>query len=61
MAATLSRLRWLGLALYLLLFAGLPALLYVSDHGELLGEKGLYLHGLPYAIAPEEQTRIPMT
>ncbi len=36
------------------------ALLYVSDHGESLGEKGLYLHGIPYAIAPGEQTRIPM-
>jgi len=36
------------------------ALLYVSDHGESLGENGLYLHGLPYAIAPEEQTRVPM-
>lgn len=36
------------------------ALLYVSDHGESLGENGLYLHGLPYAIAPAEQTRVPM-
>jgi len=36
------------------------AMLYVSDHGESLGEKGLYLHGLPYAIAPQEQTRVPM-
>ena len=36
------------------------ALLYVSDHGESLGENGLYLHGLPYAIAPSEQTRVPM-
>lgn len=35
------------------------SMLYVSDHGESLGEKGLYLHGMPYAIAPEEQTRIP--
>jgi lipid A ethanolaminephosphotransferase len=33
---------------------------YVSDHGESLGERGLYLHGLPYALAPEEQTRVPM-
>ena len=31
------------------------ALLYVSDHGESLGESGLYLHGLPYAIAPVAQ------
>ncbi|APE30694.1 lipid A phosphoethanolamine transferase [Halomonas aestuarii] len=37
------------------------AMLYVSDHGESLGENGLYLHGLPYAIAPDEQTRVPMT
>ncbi|WP_338768354.1 phosphoethanolamine--lipid A transferase [Massilia sp. METH4] len=36
------------------------ALLYLSDHGESLGEKGLYLHGMPYAIAPAEQTRVPM-
>jgi len=37
------------------------ALIYVSDHGESLGEKGLYLHGMPYSIAPREQTRVPMT
>ncbi len=36
------------------------AMLYVSDHGESLGEYGLYLHGLPYLIAPEEQIHIPM-
>ncbi|WP_246193087.1 phosphoethanolamine transferase [Pseudoxanthomonas yeongjuensis] len=36
------------------------ALIYVSDHGESLGEKGLFLHGVPYAIAPQEQTRVPM-
>lgn len=36
------------------------ALLYVSDHGESLGERGLYLHGIPYAIAPQEQTQVPM-
>ncbi len=35
------------------------AMLYVSDHGESLGEAGLYLHGLPYALAPEVQTRVP--
>jgi lipid A ethanolaminephosphotransferase len=35
-------------------------MLYVSDHGESLGENGLYLHGIPYAIAPEVQTRVPM-
>lgn len=36
------------------------ALVYVSDHGESLGEHGLFLHGMPYAIAPEVQTRVPM-
>ncbi|TMH05203.1 MAG: phosphoethanolamine transferase, partial [Betaproteobacteria bacterium] len=36
------------------------ALLYVSDHGESLGENNIYLHGLPYAIAPREQTEVPM-
>ena len=36
------------------------AVLYVSDHGESLGENGLYLHGVPYAVAPREQTRVPM-
>ena len=35
-------------------------LLYVSDHGESLGENGVYLHGIPYAIAPKEQTSVPM-
>jgi len=37
-----------------------PALFYVSDHGESLGENNLYLHGLPYAVAPREQTHVPM-
>ncbi|MCH4294451.1 phosphoethanolamine--lipid A transferase [Shewanella sp. 3B26] len=35
------------------------ALMYISDHGESLGEKGLYLHGAPYAFAPKEQISIP--
>ena len=35
-------------------------MLYVSDHGESLGETGLYLHGFPYRLAPKEQTQIPM-
>jgi lipid A ethanolaminephosphotransferase len=35
-------------------------LMYASDHGESLGEHGLYLHGLPYAFAPETQTHVPM-
>ncbi len=36
------------------------ALLYVSDHGESLGEMGLYLHGVPYRIAPAQQLKVPM-
>jgi lipid A ethanolaminephosphotransferase len=40
---------------------GLPsAMLYLSDHGESLGENNLYLHGLPYAIAPDVQKQVPM-
>jgi lipid A ethanolaminephosphotransferase len=36
-----------------------PALLYLADHGESLGENNLYLHGMPYGIAPEVQKRVP--
>jgi len=36
------------------------AMLYVSDHGESLGENGMYLHGYPYMFAPEAQTHVPM-
>lgn len=35
------------------------ALVYVSDHGESLGENNLYLHGLPYGLAPDVQKRVP--
>lgn len=35
-------------------------LIYVSDHGESLGESGIYLHGTPYSIAPDYQTKIPL-
>ena len=35
-------------------------LIYASDHGESLGEQGVYLHGLPYAFAPDVQKEIPM-
>jgi len=35
------------------------AMLYLSDHGESLGEMGVYLHGMPYAFAPDAQTHIP--
>ena len=36
------------------------SLVYLSDHGESLGENGTYLHGMPYAIAPEVQKHVPM-
>lgn len=35
------------------------SLIYMSDHGESLGENGIYLHGLPYSIAPKQQTQVP--
>jgi lipid A ethanolaminephosphotransferase len=34
--------------------------IYVSDHGESLGENNIYLHGFPYKLAPSEQKQIPM-
>ncbi len=34
-------------------------LIYVSDHGESLGENGVYLHGMPYALAPANQKEVP--
>ncbi|WP_164852311.1 phosphoethanolamine transferase [Rheinheimera riviphila] len=37
-----------------------PAMLYLSDHGESLGENGVYLHGMPYWMAPATQTQVPM-
>jgi lipid A ethanolaminephosphotransferase len=36
------------------------AMIYVADHGESLGEHHLYLHGLPYAMAPLEQKHVPL-
>jgi len=33
-------------------------MMYMSDHGESLGEHGLYLHGLPYFMAPDAQTHV---
>lgn len=36
------------------------SMLYLSDHGESLGENNMYLHATPYAIAPKEQTQVPM-
>ncbi len=38
---------------------GPSAMVYVADHGESLGENNLYLHGLPYMIAPDVQKRVP--
>lgn len=35
------------------------AMIYVSDHGQSLGEHGLFLHGTPNAIAPAEQRMVP--
>jgi len=35
------------------------AMFYVSDHGESLGENGVYLHGMPNFIAPDAQRRVP--
>jgi len=35
------------------------AMLYISDHGESLGENNLYLHSTPYLIAPDEQKHVP--
>ena len=36
------------------------AMLYVSDHGESLGEKNVFLHGLPNFLAPKEQRHVPL-
>lgn len=36
------------------------ALIYLADHGESLGENGIYLHGTPYMLAPSQQTHIPL-
>ena len=36
------------------------AMLYMSDHGESLGENNIYLHGMPYAFAPPAQIHVPM-
>jgi lipid A ethanolaminephosphotransferase len=35
-------------------------LIYASDHGESLGEQGIYLHGMPYTFAPRTQKEVPM-
>jgi lipid A ethanolaminephosphotransferase len=36
------------------------AMLYISDHGESLGEAGLFLHGMPNFVAPDEQRKVPL-
>ena len=36
------------------------SLVYLSDHGESLGENHIYLHGMPYSIAPKEQKQVPL-
>ena len=35
------------------------AMLFISDHGESLGENGMFMHGLPMKLAPKEQYEIP--
>ena len=35
------------------------AMIYVADHGESLGENNIYLHGLPYSVAPDVQKHVP--
>lgn len=36
------------------------SMMYISDHGESLGENGFYLHGLPYLFAPDNQKHVPL-
>ncbi|KPX41383.1 putative Membrane protein [Pseudomonas syringae pv. helianthi] len=36
------------------------AMIYLSDHGESLGEYNLFLHGTPYVLAPDQQKHVPM-
>lgn len=36
------------------------AFIYISDHGESLGENGLFLHGAPYYVSPDVQKIVPM-
>ncbi len=35
------------------------AMLFISDHGESLGENKMFMHGLPMSIAPKVQYEIP--
>ncbi|MES2868674.1 MAG: phosphoethanolamine--lipid A transferase [Pseudomonadota bacterium] len=36
------------------------AMIYLSDHGESLGEYNLFLHGTPYMLAPDQQKHVPL-
>lgn len=36
------------------------SVIFISDHGESLGENNLYMHGVPMAMAPKEQVEIPL-
>ena len=36
------------------------SMFYVSDHGESLGESGMYLHGMPYSLSPKGVTNVPL-
>lgn len=38
----------------------LGGMVFLSDHGESLGEDGLYLHAAPKFMAPDVQTKVPM-
>ena len=35
------------------------AMIFISDHGESLGENNMFMHGLPMKLAPKEQYEIP--
>ena len=35
------------------------AMIFISDHGESLGENGVFMHGLPMRLAPKVQYEIP--
>ena len=35
------------------------AMIFISDHGESLGENKMFMHGLPMRLAPKEQYEIP--
>ncbi|CBL46141.1 Conserved hypothetical protein [gamma proteobacterium HdN1] len=53
LASVIARMRRLEKTHDLLFF-------YMSDHGESLGENGIYLHGAPWSIAPDAQKHVPL-